>query len=333
MKKTAFILLLMFCASQFTPAQKIYLDYKLRTADNTYQLKANALSDEMIQKKSDTLFAIVKADKEVISIEDNTNRKFERIILRDTIYYPKVLNEGYFKLYELKLKDKPTYIVYSEKDTIVIEKKDSLVDNIIMKDRSYSNKLVYLSRDYPELWKDAGQVNFQKSDFQKFISVLNTKKGGSSTVCKEKNTVRFLTLTMNDAISFYGLNQITVGALMTKYNLALSSDLSFRYGARANFSNFFGTLETLEVPFQVNYEKTNNKITPLINLGVVPTVFINDPIPYWMVLIDATAGGKVKLTDNFNIWGGFNYSMYRSMLFGGGNSLTFNVGVEYSFKL
>ncbi len=214
MRNLILILLLIFSTIQLTTAQKINLTYKLKSVDSLYVITDKAFSDEIIQTKSETIFPKIIPNKNIISIEDNLNRRFDRMKVKNTNCYPKLLNEGYYNLYELEVNSKPIYLICSKSDTIVLEKNDTIVDNNIIQDRKYKNKLVFLCKDYPELWKGAGRVDFGKDDLQKFISVLNEKHGSNNIRRLTKNKKNYL------SFSFKGMAEknktdIMFGALMS----------------------------------------------------------------------------------------------------------------------
>lgn len=365
MKKTILFPLLILSAIQLTTAQKISLTYKVKSADSLYVFKDNAFSDKTIQTKSDKIFSKNIPNKNIISIEDNINRRFDKTDFNNITYYSKLLNEGYFNLYELEVNDKPIYFIYSKSDTLILEKNDSVVNQTIKKDRKYNGKLVLLCKDYPELWEEAGKVNFKKKDFQNLISVLNEKFSDNSIRRQENNRIDYLSLSLKGMIQKNKID-IMLDAIMSHYFLNISPNLSFKYGLMANYiqqTEFFPELSSgwyltgqdgvrheifiyrdhyetmtgkaLEIPLLLNYEITNSKITPYFYGGLAPTLFFRkitrtdsdaiDNISKFTLNAFAAAGIKLKLTNSFNI-----LTEYRFEILKGSN---FEFGIEYYFKL
>lgn len=345
MKKSIFTSLLIICAIQLTTAQKIYLTYQLKTADATYSVTDKAFSDEAIQTQSDSLFSKIITNKNVISIEDNLNRRYDKIKFYDTEYYSKVLNQGFYNLYELQIENKPVYIVYSKTDTIILEKNDSLVDHLIMKDRGYHNKLVYLAKDYQDLWDAAGKVNFGKKDLQKFVSVLNEKQGGTNIKMPLRHRTRYLNFSIK-GMTLPGTNEISLSALVCKYYLEMSPNLSFRYGIVASYSErnlddgYDYAIPTLDVPLMVNYEITNAKLTAHFNAGLSQIFYYDsdfNDLSTFLLIPFVSAGAKLKLTKNFNILAEAKYNVFNTMYSATHlvqkRGININVGIEYSLKL
>ena len=365
MKKTILFYLLILSAIQFTTAQKISLTYKVKTADSLYVFKDNAFSDKNIQIKSDKIFPKNILNKNIISIEDNINRRFEKTDFNNITYYSKLLNEGYFNLYRLEVNDKPIYFIYSKRDTLILEKNDSVVNQTIKKDRKYNGKLVLLCKDYPELWEEAGKVNFKKKDFQNLISVLNEKYIDNNIRRQENDRIDYLSLSLKGMVQ-KNKTDIMLDVIMTHYFLNISPNLSFKYGLTTNYhkrTEFFPELssgwyyggqdgvlheifiyrdhyETMigkafEIPLSINYEKTNSKITPYVSAGLAPTLFFRkitrtdsdaiDNISRFTLNAFAAAGIKLKLTNSFNILTEYRFEILK------GSNLEF--GIEYYFKL
>jgi len=235
MEKSILIPLLFLCIIPFASAQKISsLDYKLKSVDSSYVITAKAFSDETIQKKTDKIFSTIIPDKSIISIEDNINRRFDKINFKNIDYYSKLLNEGYFNLYELKVNDKPTYIVYSKNDTVVLEKNDTVIDNIVIGDREYNKRLVFLCKDYPELLKVARRANFKKEALQNLISVLNEKHGGKNIKKPVISKIDYLSFSLSGIVTKNKTN-LNLGVLKSQYLLNLSTNLSLKYGLLASY--------------------------------------------------------------------------------------------------
>lgn len=326
MKKSILIPLLFLCIIPFATAQKISsLDYKLKSVDSTYAIKAKVFSDENIQKKSNKLFSTIIPNKSIISIEDNINRRFDKINFKNIDYYSKLLNEGYYNLYELKVNDKPTYIICSKNDTVILEKNDSIIDHAVIRDRNYNNKLVFLCKDYPELLSAAEKVSFKKNDLQNLISALNEKHGGINIKRPVKNKIDFLSLSLSGIIN-KNKTYFNLGILKSQYFLNLSTNLSFKYGLVASYyhkmsyfpdltpgwSFFWDTEEELQnfynahkndhdtsndmylrFPLMFNYEITNSMVTPYVNIGVEPLLYSQKLTRSYSNKIDKSNGVSV----------------------------------------
>lgn len=365
MKKIILFPLLILSAIQLTTAQKINLTYKVKNTDSLYVFEDNAFSDKNIQTKSDRIFSKNIPNKNIISIEDNINRRFDKTNFNNITYYSKLLNEGYFNLYKLEVNNKPTYLIYSKSDTLFLEKNDSVVNQTIKKDRKYNGKLVVLCKNYPDLWEKAGKVNFRKEDLQNLISVLNDKHSGNSIRKQEKSRFDYLGLSLKGRLQ-ENKTDIMLDILMSHYFLNISPNFSFRYGLRANYlkqTEFFPELfsgwyyagsdgiyhkiyayrdhyETMsakifELPISVNFEITNSKITPYFYVGLSPTLGFrkitrtdsNEINDISILNLNAflAAGVKLKLTNNFNILSEYKFDINKG--------LNLVCGVEYYFKL
>ena len=367
MKKTILFPLLVLSAIQLTTAQKIILTYKVKSTDSLYIIKDKAFPDITIQTKSDKIFSEKISNKDIVSIEDNTNRRFDKINFNNTNYYSKLINEGYFKFYDLKINDKPTYLIYSKNDTVLLEKNDTLVNQTMIKDRKYNGKLVLLSKEYPELWELAGKVDFRKNDLQNFISVLNQKHGGNNIIRKENNRIDYLSLSLKGMVQ-RNKTDIMLDVIMSHYFIDISPNLSFKYGLMANYiqqTEFFPELSSgwyytksgqdevrqeifiyrnhyetmtgkaIEIPLLLNYEITNSKITPYIFGGLSPTLYFrkitrtdSDAIDnISKFTLNAIAAGGVKL----KLTNSLNIlTEYRFEILKGSN---IEFGIEYFFKL
>lgn len=365
MRKTILFPLLVLSAIQLATAQKISLTYKVKSTDSLYIIKDKAFSDKTIQIKSDKIFSEKISNKDIVSIEDNTNRRFDKINFNNRSYYSKLINEGYLKFYDLKINDKTIYLIYSKNDTIHLEKKDTLVNQTIIKDRKYNGKLVLLSKDYPELWELAGKVDFRKKDLQNFISVLNQKHGGNNKIRQENNRIDYLSLSLKGMVQ-RNKTDIMIDLIMSHYYIDNSPNMSFKYGLMANYIqqtvfvpessagwystgqdgvqheifNYRDHYETMtgkaiEIPLLLNYEITNSKITPYIYGGFSPTLYFRKITKTDSNVIDnssnftlnaiAAGGIKLKLTNSFNILAEYRFELIK------GSNLEF--GIEYYFKL
>ena len=338
MKKSILILLLIFSTIQFTTAQKInQITYKLKSVDSLYVVTDKLFSDEIIRTKSNIIFSKNNPNN-IISIEDNINRRFDRINFNHTNYYSKLLNEGYFNLYELKVNDKPIYIISSKSDTLVLEKNDTVIDETTFSDRRYNNKLLFICQHYPELLKVAEKVNFKNKDLQSLISALNEKHGGVNMKRPVISKVDYLSLSLSGMIQ-QNKTDLMLGILMSQYFLNISTNLSFKYGLVANYyheiSYFTDTSWLIRFPLMFNYEITNSTITPYFNLGLAPILYSQRLTRTYSNVIDQTsgiaitvfaAGGiKLKLTNSFNILTEYGYDELKG--------LHLKVGMEYFLKL
>lgn len=365
MKKVILFILLIFSAIHVTKAQKITLTYNVKSTDSTYVLKDKAFSDKTILTKSDKIFYGKIPNIDILSIEDNANRRFDKINFNHSTYYPKLINDGYYKFYDLKISDKPVYLIISKNDTVLLKKNDTLINKAIIQDRKYNGKLVLLSKNYPELWKLAGEVDFKKKDLQNFISVLNQKHGGDNMIRPENNRMDYLSLSLK-GMAQKNKTDIIFDVIISNYFIDVSPNLSFKYGLIVNYiqktvflpelsSGIFITgqdgirheifiyrdhYETMtgkvfEIPFLINYEITNSKITPYFYGGLLPTFYFrkltrtdSDEIVNFrnLALNTIVAGGiKLKLTNSFNILTEYRFEILK------GSNLEF--GIEYYFKL
>jgi len=364
MEKSILIPLLFLCIIPFASAQKISsLDYKLKSVDSSYVITAKAFSDETIQKKTDKIFSTIIPDKSIISIEDNINRRFDKINFKNIDYYSKLLNEGYFNLYELKVNDKPTYIVYSKNDTVVLEKNDTVIDNIVIGDREYNKRLVFLCKDYPELLKVARRANFKKEALQNLISVLNEKHGGKNIKKPVISKIDYLSFSLSGIVTKNKTN-LNLGVLKSQYLLNLSTNLSLKYGLLASYyhrisyfpdltpgwafsyeteeelQNFYNAHKNdhdtmtdiyLGVPLMLNYEITNSTITPYFNLGFEPLLYSHKLTRSYSNQIDKSNGIAVlpivAVGVKVKLTNSFNILSEFRLLTG------LNVGMEYFLKL
>lgn len=365
MKKTILFPLLILSAIQLISAQKISLTYKVKTTDSLYVFKDKAFSEKKIQTKTDRIFLKDIPNKNIIYIEDNVNRRFDKTIVNNITYYSKLLNEGYFNLYELEVNNKLTYLVYSKSDTLVLEKSDSLVNQTIQKDTKYNGKLTLLCKDYPDLWEKAGKINFVKDDLQNLISDLNDKYPDKSIRKQDKSRFDFWGMSLKGRLQ-ENKTDIMFDVLMSHYFLNISPNISFRYGFRANYfqqTEFFPKLfsgivyydpdgvshqiyvyddhyETMrvkffELPISVNFEVTNSMIAPFCYVGLSPALGFrkitrtdsNEIYDFRMSNLNvfSAVGVKLKLTNNFNVISEYKIDLNKGGILG--------FGVEYYLKL
>ncbi len=366
MKKTIIFITLILSCIQLSIAQKINLTYKIKTNDSLYVFDDNALSDKDIETNFHTIFPKNIQNKNIISIEDNINRRFEKTEINHISYYPKLLNDGYFHLYELEVNNKSIYLIYSKNDTLILEKKDSISDHMIIHDKKYNNKLVILSKDYPDLWEKASKVNFRKEELSNFISNLNLKYSSNNTIKRHENSrFDYLNLSLKGFVQ-KNKTDVMIDILMSHYFINLSPNVSLRYGMRSNYiqqTEFFPELssgwymrgsdgirteifiyrdhyetmtgKSLEIPVSVNFEITNSKFTPYFYAGISPALYFrkisrtdsNEIDNISAIALNAFAAAGLKL----KLTNSFNIlSEYKFDIYKG---LNFEVGIEYCFKL
>lgn len=364
-KKSILVVALILGCIQLTISQKINLLYKIKTIDSLLIFQDRAFSDKNIQTKTNSIFLKNVRNRNIVYIEDNINRRFEKTEFNNITYYSKLLNEGYFNLYELEVNTEPIYLIYSKNDTIILEKKDSLVNQTLIKDRKYNNKLVILSKDYPELWEKARKANFRKEDFQNFIFALNDKYSSNNIIRHEKNRFDFFNLALKGFVQA-NRKDIMLDILMTHYFINLSPNFSLRYGVKANyfqrtefFPEYFSgwtmkgqnspldsifiyrdhyetmSAKILEIPLSANFEITNSKLTPYFYAGLSPTLYFRkitrtdsneiNNISVFNLNAFAAAGIKLKLTNKFNTLSEYKFDLNKG--------LSFAVGIEYYFML
>lgn len=356
---------MILCCIQSIVSQKINLSYKVQTTDSLLMFQYKALSDKSIQTKANSIFQKFTSNKNLIYIEDNINRRFEKTNFKHKTYYSKLLTDGYFKLYELKVNNDPIYLAYSKNDSVVLEKKDYIVNDTLKIDRKYINKLIILAKDHPKLWEKARKVEFRKNDLQDFISVLDNEYPSTNRTIHDKNEFNFLSLALK---GFYAKNKtdIMLDVFMTHYFINISPNFSLRYGLK--FNNFRQTeffpesftglvlidqnlhvdsifyyrdhFETMtanifEAPLAVNFEITNSIFTPYFNAGLSPTLYFRkitrtdsdkiERISRVNLNVFTAFGFKLKLSDNFNIISESKYDLLKG--------LSLSTGVEYYFKL
>jgi hypothetical protein len=362
MKKRILLTIVIFACIQFSAAQKIYLTYKIKTNDSLFIFQEKAISDKNIETKAQIIFQKHVSDTNILSIEDDINRKFIKYETNGKVSYLKLLNAGFYTLYENSQNNDPRYYIYSKTDTISLEKNDSL-SALSEPHLNRYQKLASLSKDYPELWPKAKAVKFEKKDIQGFISELNSKYPDKSFQTNNKVKFNYTSISLKGFVT-PNRTDIMFDVLKTYYSIGHSPDISLKYGLRVNYykqtifvpkyntgyifiNNGISTIhygyddhyETLnakifELPFLVNFEITNSKVTPYVYIGLAPTLYFleisrtnNEGTDKTAkVSINAfTAGGlKLKLTDSFNITTECRYELNRN--------INFLIGVEYFFK-
>lgn len=362
MKKYILLILTIINCIQFSVAQKIYLNYKIKTSDSLLAFQDKAISDKNIETKALNIFQKHISGTDILSIEDNINRKFIKLEINHETYYLKLLNKGFYNLYEHNMGNDSRYYVCSKTDTILIEKKDPFSTQSDPHLERYQ-KLAALSKDYPELWPKAKSVKFDKKDIQGFISELNSKYSDPNEKRLSKSRFDYLNISLK-AFILEDKTDLMLDVLKSHYFIDLSTNISLRYGIKANhyqLTEFFPeswtgwyiiqngikdsifnyrdhyetlTAEIFELPFSVNFEITNSIFTPYLNLGLAP-VFYNREISrtdsdeirnnyQFTYNAFAATGVKLKLTNNFNIMSEYRWDLIKRY--------NFLFGLEYFFQ-
>ncbi|WP_221202163.1 hypothetical protein [Microbacter margulisiae] len=364
MRQSIIFAFFMICFSQLSVAQKIYLTYKIQTADSLFVFRENVFSDYSIQSKAYSLFMQHVPNENIVSIEDNLNRKFVKTDFDHESFYSKVLNEGHYNLYKCIINGNTRYYICSKNDTMMLNKKDSVNDHEIIQDDNYRNKLVILSKQYPDLWKQARNTRFNEADVQKFISYLNGKYATYHHAFINNDSFRFLNISLK-GIAQNNLSNIVLDVLTSDYFINTSSNLSLKYGVELSYSKqtaFFPKLfsglmfengstmdsiyiykdhyETMnakivELPVMLNYEFTNSTVTPYCYVGLAPMLYFatisrtdSNEIRHetkFTVNAFAALGIKLKLTNACNIMAEYKCHVI--------NQSNFLLGVEYYLKL
>jgi len=363
MKKLILFALISINCVQLSVAQKIYLAYKIRTKDSLLVFKDKAIADKNIEANAQGVFQKHVQDRDILSIEDDLNRKFVNLEINHKTFYLKLLNTGFYNLYEQNLGNDSRYYACSKTDTLILEKKDSLDKNDDKKDLNFYKKLATLSKNHPELWRKAELVKFNTKEIQGFLSELNAKYPGTSDEIHHKSRFDYLSISMKGYVQ-ENKTDIMFDVLKSNYFIGRSPNISLKYGFQANYyklSEFFPeswagyyvigggkkdsifnyrdhyeTLkgEIFELPFSVNFEITNSLFTPYLNVGLAP-VFYNRKISrtdsneirndnQFTFNAFAATGLKLKLTDNFNIMSEGRWDLIKRF--------NFLIGLEYFFK-
>ncbi|MBB3187439.1 hypothetical protein FHX64_001602 [Microbacter margulisiae] len=247
---------------------------------------------------------------------------------------------------------------------MMLNKKDSVNDHEIIQDDNYRNKLVILSKQYPDLWKQARNTRFNEADVQKFISYLNGKYATYHHAFINNDSFRFLNISLK-GIAQNNLSNIVLDVLTSDYFINTSSNLSLKYGVELSYSKqtaFFPKLfsglmfengstmdsiyiykdhyETMnakivELPVMLNYEFTNSTVTPYCYVGLAPMLYFatisrtdSNEIRHetkFTVNAFAALGIKLKLTNACNIMAEYKCHVI--------NQSNFLLGVEYYLKL
>jgi hypothetical protein len=361
MKKLILFTVIIINCIQLSVAQKIYLNYKIKTKDSLLEFQDKAISDKNIETNAQNIFRKHVPNSDMTSIEDNLNRKFVKLEINHETYYLKLLNKGFYTLYEQSLGNDSRYYSCSKTDTVVLEKNDSSGKQSDLNLNLYT-KLASISKDYPELWPEAKKVKFDKKGIQGFISVLNLKYPETSNETHSKSRFDYLSISLKGFI-LEDKTDLMIDVLKSHYFIGHSTNISLRYGIKANYyqlTEFFPeswtgwytiqngqkdsifnyrdhyetlTAEILELPFSVNFEITNSIVTPYLNTGLAPAFYYRTISSTDSEEIDkmtkvtfnafAAAGVKLKLKDNFNIMSEYRWDLIKG--------LNFLLGLEYFF--
>jgi hypothetical protein len=356
MRKIIILAIIIIKCTQLSVAQKIYLTYKIRTADSLFEFKAKAFSNTDIQTKTSTLFQKYISNNEIISIEDNAKRRF---ILFDYHYekiYPNQLNTGFYTLYEYGKSKYLRYYIVSKGDTLLLEKPDLTNNNKQISGRNSSNygKLVMIAKDYPEVWNKAKKVKFNSKDILSYITELNSNFTNPDSIYNSNCKLDFLGFSLKGFVTGNKTN-IIFDVYNSKYFIGDSPNVSLRYGLRFNYiktTEFLysswadpGHYETLtgdcfELPLSFNFEKTNSLFTPFISYGLAPVFYFRQisktdsfsrtafyeisKTAKFTFNFFASLGVKLKLSDSFNLMTAGNVETL--------SGANFLVGFEYYFK-
>jgi hypothetical protein len=292
-KLLLFLILIIFC--NLTYSQKVILEYKVIDKDNkTVSFKGGSLSDKKIENSFESyLRKKNKLDIVPDIITDNINRKFIKLTIKDTLGTYRVLNEGYYSLFEKEGKNNPLYVIISEKDTICIKKEDQIIENNkyignprYKEDLLYRGQLKSLAKDFPEMLKKADNLRYKEKELQSYIYQLNGK-------LVQDNNTQYVTTHVRRFLHFSGMawfgenNQyINLSVLSSYYRLTNSTGLSFRMGVAACsfqhkgeslYSSYGVSYETddiknIGIPFLLNYDFTDWYLTPYFYFGAEPII-------------------------------------------------------------
>ena len=361
MKKLILLTFIIICI-QFTVAQKIYLSYKIKTNDSLWIIKAKAISDKNIETEAPLVFQKYISDPDILFVEDDIKRKFVKMEFNHSTIYPKLLNKGYFSLYEYSQGSNSRYYVCSKTDTTVLDKKDSTLNPNGLYLNQYQ-KLAAIAKDHPELWPKAEGNKQDTKKIQGFISELNSKYPETSNEIYHKSRFNYLGFSVKGFV-IEDKTDLMIEFLKSHYFIDQSPNNSLRYGIRANYykrTEFFPeswtgwysihdgqkdsifnyrdhyetlTAEIFELPLSVNFEITNSIFTPFFNIGLSPTIYYRtitrtdseeiDKTTKFTLNAFAATGAKLKLTDNFNILSEFRYDLIKQF--------NFLIGLEYYFN-
>lgn len=362
MKKLILLIILFINCIQFSFAQKIYLTYKIKTSDSLLVFKEKAYPDRSIETIAQNIFQKYVSNIDILSIEDDFNRKFIKFEINHEPSYLKQLNTGFYTLFEYSLDGDPRYYICSKTDTILLEKKDPYSTQSDLHLERYK-KLAALSKDYPELWPKAKVVKFDKKDIQGFISELNSKYSDQNEKLPNKSRLDYLNISLK-AFIVEDKTDLMLDVIKSHYFIGLSTNISLKYGVKANYyklTKFFPeywtgwflihngirdsifnyrdhyetlTAEIFELPFSINYEITNSMVTPYFNAGLAPTLYFRkisrtdseviEKMTKVTINAFVAAGAKLKLADNFNITTEYRFDLI--------TNLNFLIGLEYFFQ-
>ncbi len=360
MKTTILFTILFLNCIQFSIAQKLTLTYKIKTNDTVLIFQDKVFSDKTIEANAQNIFRKNVPNPDILSIEDDFNREFIKLESNHEIYYVKLLNKGFYSLYESNLNSDSRYYACSKTDTIVLEKNDLLASNEVSANLDLYKNLASISKNFPELWLRAKTVKFEKKEIQKFISELNSKYSEASYEIHNKGRFDYVSFSLKGMV-LGNRTDIIFDVTKSHYFIGDSPNISLKYGIRTNFykrtefipafwTGYFLihngitdslfvyrdhyetlTAKIIEFPFAVNFEITNSGFTPYFYTGLAPTVYFREISATNSEHISKTtkasinafaAGGlKLKLTDSFNIMSECRYDLTKG--------LNFLIGVEY----
>lgn len=362
MKKLILLTSIIICCMQFSVAQKIYLEYKIKTNDSILVFRYKSFSDKKIETNAQNIFHQQVPGSIILSVEDNINRKFIKLKNNHDTNYLKQLNGGFYNLYESNTADALSFYICSKTDTIVLVKNDTAGTHTKGYLSQYQ-KLAYLAKDYPEYWPKAKAVKFNKSDLQAYISELNSKYPDTVFEAKDNVWLNYSSISLK---GFASQNHTTImfDFIKSYYHLCNSPDITLKYGFQANYyreTEFFPAsptgyyiiqngvsypqyfyndhYETLkatvfELPVLVNFEITNSLFTPFWYVGLAPTIYFRkitrtdsnetDKLTKLALNVFTAAGCKLKITEHFNVTTEYRYEYLRR--------LSFLMGLEYFFK-
>ena len=376
MTKSLIFILTLYYSTVLLYPQKVVTEYKVKNSINdSLVIKSKTLSDEKIQNG----FEDVLNDKKSVNffknanlIEDDLNRKFQKITIRDTSVFLRVLAEGHYNLYVRYYNKTYGYIIISPSDTIFLTKNDKIENNYYKNDIKYKGYLTYLAKDYPELMKKAQEATFNQRSIQSFIYDLNNKyKSEENTEYIVKANTTFLQLGIN-GYSSNNKKYYIVDILADNYKLDLSTNISVRFGIIGNYFekttyypeiwsvitySLSGPFETITntdisliqiahketnyikyigIPFIAHYEFTNSFVTPCFYIGFLPMLY-NQVITRTDSDNKYNSGWDLKI----NVIGGLgvkakitkNFNILTDCRFDNELGVNLNFGIEYNIKL
>jgi hypothetical protein len=352
-KNLTTILILLTLVYQTAHSQDNYLKYKILNNNNdSIEFKSKLLSDKKIQMKFESDYIKKKSkDFNAIIIKDNLNRKFEKIVYKDTSLFLRVLVEGHNNLYSTSLNNYTKYILISPNDTIEMVKNDISEYTYLKEDRKYINQLSSLAKDFPESAINVKDVHFNNSSFQSYIYNLNKNYPDKENTKIDFNPLNRGYLHIGAMIDLMPTDKNYVFSVMTSiYRLGFSKNISIRAGLSANYSEHKFTYtenyssvkcilknKYIQLPFLINFEFTTWFLTPYFYMGIAPFVDYyedteitksstqTDSDTWYFFNLMEGIGMKAKLTNNLNVMTEYrsDFLCWESLVF----------GIEYVFDL